>query len=77
MADNDSLLGFIAQRHTIGLEDVATDALFFILSPLDLRQRRVVRRSGGRPRTVTYRESGTLGGRCTWSRARSGLPRRG
>ena len=32
MADNDSLLGFIAQRHTIGLEDVATDALFFILS---------------------------------------------
>ncbi len=32
MADNDSLLGFIAQRHTIGLEDVATDALCFILS---------------------------------------------
>ena len=32
MADNNSLLGFIAQRHAIGLEDVATDALFFILS---------------------------------------------
>lgn len=32
MADNDSLLGFIAQRHAIGLEDVATDALCFILS---------------------------------------------
>ena len=31
MADNNSLLSFIAQRHTIGLEDVATDALFFIL----------------------------------------------
>lgn len=32
MTDNQSLLGFIAQRHTIGLEDVATDALCFILS---------------------------------------------
>ena len=32
MTDNDTLLGFIAQRHTIGLEDVATDALCFILS---------------------------------------------
>ena len=31
MADNDTLLSFIAQRHTVGLEDVATDALFFIL----------------------------------------------
>ena len=27
-----TLLSFIAQRHTVGLEDVATDALFFILS---------------------------------------------
>lgn len=32
MPDNDTLLSFIAQRHTFGLEDVATDALSFILS---------------------------------------------
>ena len=32
MADKDTLLSFIAQRHAIGLEDVATDALRFILS---------------------------------------------
>ena len=32
MSDNQTLLSFIAQRHTIGLEDVATDALCFILS---------------------------------------------
>ena len=32
MTDNHTLLSFIAQRHSIGLEDVATDALFFILS---------------------------------------------
>ena len=32
MTDNHTLLSFVAQRHTIGLEDVATDALFFILS---------------------------------------------
>ena len=32
MADNASLLSFIARRHTVGREDVATDALFFILS---------------------------------------------
>ena len=32
MADDNSLLGFIAQRHTSDLEDVATNALSFILS---------------------------------------------
>ena len=32
MPQESTLLSFIAQRHTIGLEDVATDALFFILS---------------------------------------------
>ena len=32
MTDNHTLLSFIALRHTIGREDVATDALFFILS---------------------------------------------
>ena len=32
MAENTSLLSFVALRHTIGLEDVATDALSFILS---------------------------------------------
>lgn len=32
MTDNHTLLSFITQRHTIGLEDVATDALCFILS---------------------------------------------
>ena len=32
MADNASLLSFIARRHTFGREDVATDALSFILS---------------------------------------------
>lgn len=32
MTDDQTLLGFIARRHTIGLEDVATDALYFILS---------------------------------------------
>ena len=32
MTDAQTLLGFIAQQHTIGLEDVATDALRFILS---------------------------------------------
>ena len=26
------MLSFVAQRHTLGLEDAATDALFFILS---------------------------------------------
>ena len=31
-SDNDSLLGHIARRHTQGLEDVATDALAFIVS---------------------------------------------
>ena len=31
-ADKDTLLSFIARRHAIGLEDVATDALRFILS---------------------------------------------
>ena len=29
MTDNHTLLSFIAQRHSIGLEDVATDALSF------------------------------------------------
>ena len=33
--DNDSLLSFIALRHTQGLEDVATDALSFILTRSD------------------------------------------
>ena len=32
MTDDQTLLSFIARRHTIGLEDVATDALYFILS---------------------------------------------
>lgn len=32
MPQESTLLSFIAQRHTIGLEDVATDALSFILS---------------------------------------------
>ena len=32
ITDNHTLLSFIAQRHAIGLEDVATDAMFFILS---------------------------------------------
>ena len=32
MTDAQTLLGFIARQHTIGLEDVATDALCFILS---------------------------------------------
>ena len=32
MPQESTLLSFIAQRHTLGLEDVATDALFFILS---------------------------------------------
>lgn len=31
-SDNDSLLSYIAVRHTVGLEDVATDALGFILN---------------------------------------------
>ncbi len=30
--DNDSLLSFVARRHAQGLEDVATDALSFILT---------------------------------------------
>ena len=32
MADERTLLSFIARRHTVGREDVATDALSFILS---------------------------------------------
>ena len=32
MTNDQTLLSFIARRHTIGLEDVATDALYFILS---------------------------------------------
>ena len=32
MSNSDTLLSFIAQRHTFGLEDVATDALSFVLS---------------------------------------------
>ena len=32
MTDKDTLLSFIARHHAIGLEDVATDALRFILS---------------------------------------------
>ena len=35
MAEDNSLLGFIAQRHTSDLEDVATNALSFILSRSD------------------------------------------
>ncbi len=35
MSEKSTLLSFIAQRHTIGLEDVATDALYFILSHSD------------------------------------------
>lgn len=35
MTDNDSLLSFVARRHTQGLEDVATDALSFILMRSD------------------------------------------
>ena len=31
-SDNDRLLSYIAVRHTVGLEDVATDALGFILN---------------------------------------------
>ena len=32
MTDNQTLLGFIARWHNIGLEDAATNALYFILS---------------------------------------------
>ncbi|MCY4576499.1 MAG: hypothetical protein OXC55_07900 [Chloroflexi bacterium] len=32
ISSNDSLLSYIALRHTVGLEDVATDALSFILN---------------------------------------------
>ena len=32
MTDDQTLLGFIARWHNIGLEDAATDALCFILS---------------------------------------------
>ena len=32
MSDEGSLLSFIARRHTVGREDVATNALYFILS---------------------------------------------
>lgn len=32
MTDDQTLLGFIARWHNIGLEDAATDALYFILS---------------------------------------------
>ncbi len=32
MTDESSLLSFIARRHTVGREDVATNALYFILS---------------------------------------------
>ena len=35
MAYKDSLLGYVARRHTTGLEDAATDALCFILSRSD------------------------------------------
>ena len=32
MTDNDSLLNYVVQRSTTGLEDAATNALAFILS---------------------------------------------
>ena len=32
MTDNDTLLNYVAQRNTTGLEDAATNALSFILS---------------------------------------------
>ena len=35
ISDNDRLLSYIAVRHTVGLEDVATDALSFILNRSD------------------------------------------
>ena len=35
MNDNDTLLSFIARHHASGLEDVATNTLFFILSRSD------------------------------------------
>ena len=35
LSENDTLLSFIALRHTQGLEDVATDALSFILTRSD------------------------------------------
>ncbi len=39
MADGNSLLSFIARRHSVGLEDVATDALYFILCRSDSSRR--------------------------------------
>ncbi len=39
MAEDNSLLGFIAQRHTSDIEDVATNALSFILSRWDSARR--------------------------------------
>ena len=77
MADEGSLLSFRARRHTVGREDVATDALSFILVPLELRQTGAFRPPGGRPRALAGRGSAAVGGGCPWSYTRSGMLRRG
>lgn len=74
MTDNDTLLGFIAQRHTIGLEDVATDALCFILSGSQAARGALSDFPGRRQWTLARGESGAMGGRCAWVRAGLSLP---
>ena len=56
MTYDSTLLGFTAQRHTIGLEDVATDALCFILSRSDASLRALSDSRGMNPARCPLRK---------------------
>ena len=61
MADKNTLLSFIARRHTIGLEDVATNALSFILSRSDSARQALAEFLGGDSGPLTVAEAKSWG----------------
>ena len=77
MVDEGSLLSFIARRHTVGREDVATDALSFILSHSNSARRALSNLLGDDRGPLQVAAARPLGGGCPWSYTRSGMLRRG
>ena len=77
MADEGSLLSFIARRHTVGREDVATDALSFILSRSNPAKRALSDLLGDDHGPLQVAAARPWGGGCPWSYTRSGMLRRG
>ena len=76
MADNASLLSFIARRHTVGREDVATDALSFILSRSNSARRVLSDLLGDDRGPLQVAKARPRGGGCPWSYTGSGMLRR-